>query len=381
MKFSLYSICLLCLPFFCFSQISDSLSLEDEIFVKVDEPASFPGGIHAWGNDLNKNLKYPKQAQRMGIEGRVFVQFIVEKDGSLSNVKVVKGIGGGCDEEALRFVINQPKWIPGKQNGQPVRQKMIQNILFKLTDNSYRSGANSSNNFHPTHTNSSSNFDLAHFEKLVFLGNLEFDSINYAFIQSIDSASYFARPQNGYSQFFNDYKEAILSDASYKYMDTEISISFDILESGQLSNFNLGSDEHSNDTAIVRALMTLPDWKPALRAGQATKQTLGIEIVSSYGTVFEEVDVPAVAPLDYEIFLSQNLTYPWIAKKNGVRGTVIVEFIVERGGRISHAKIVKGIGSGCDEEALRFINSLPKWTAAYHKGKTVRQKTTLIIEF
>ena len=104
----------------------------DEIFTIVEEPASFPGGITAFYGYLKKELKYPRQAQRMGIEGRVFVQFVVEKDGTLTDIQVVKGIGAGCDEEALRVLKNSPKWKPGKQRGKAVRQKMIQNILFKF---------------------------------------------------------------------------------------------------------------------------------------------------------------------------------------------------------------------------------------------------------
>lgn len=104
----------------------------DEIFTIVEESASFPGGISAFYEYLKNELQYPRQAQRMGIEGRVFVQFVVEKDGRLTDIQVVKGIGAGCDEEAVRVLKNSPKWKPGKQRGKPVRQKMIQNILFKF---------------------------------------------------------------------------------------------------------------------------------------------------------------------------------------------------------------------------------------------------------
>ena len=106
----------------------------DEIFTIVEESATFPGGITAFYEYLKKELKYPRQAQRMGIEGRVFVQFVVERDGRLTDIHVVKGIGAGCDEEAVRVLKESPKWKPGKQRGKPVRQKMIQNILFKFAN-------------------------------------------------------------------------------------------------------------------------------------------------------------------------------------------------------------------------------------------------------
>lgn len=78
-------------------------------------------------------MKYQNQARRMGIEGRVFVQFVVDKDGQLTEIKAVKGIGAGCDEEAVRVLKSAPKWKPGKQRGRPVKVRMILPITFKLS--------------------------------------------------------------------------------------------------------------------------------------------------------------------------------------------------------------------------------------------------------
>ncbi len=98
----------------------------------VEEMPSPKGGLAAFYTYLNKNLKYPAQARRMGIEGRVFMIFVVEKDGSLTDVSVLKGIGAGCDEESLRVLENAPKWNPGKQRGNPVRVRYNFPIVFKL---------------------------------------------------------------------------------------------------------------------------------------------------------------------------------------------------------------------------------------------------------
>ena len=106
----------------------------DEIFTIVEESASFPGGLSAWAQFLKKELKYPRQAQRMGIEGRVFIQFIVERDGSLTDIHVVKGIGAGCDEEAERVLRMSPKFKPGKQRGRSVKVRMVLPIIFKLNN-------------------------------------------------------------------------------------------------------------------------------------------------------------------------------------------------------------------------------------------------------
>lgn len=104
----------------------------DEIFTIVEQQPQPVGGFKAFYDYVGANLSYPVRATRMGIEGRVFVEFIVEKDGSLTDIKVVKGIGGGCDEEAIRVISGAPKWIPGKQRGNAVRVRMVMPIVFKL---------------------------------------------------------------------------------------------------------------------------------------------------------------------------------------------------------------------------------------------------------
>ena len=104
----------------------------EEIFVIVEDSPMPIGGMSAFYQYVNNNIKYPIQALTLNIEGRVFVQFIVGKDGSLTDITVIRGIGGGCDEEAIRVVKGAPEWNPGKQRGKPVRVKMVLPIIFKI---------------------------------------------------------------------------------------------------------------------------------------------------------------------------------------------------------------------------------------------------------
>ena len=104
----------------------------DIIFNFVEEFATPKGGNQAFYKHVSDNIKYPPQARRTGIEGKVFVQFVICKDGSVCDVKVVKGIGGGCDEEAVRVVQSAPAWNPGKQRGKPVKQRFTFPVVFKL---------------------------------------------------------------------------------------------------------------------------------------------------------------------------------------------------------------------------------------------------------
>ena len=92
----------------------------------------FPGGEKAMMEYVANNVVYPKEAQDKSIAGRVFVSFVVEKDGSINEVKVLRGIGGGCDEESARVVKAMPKWTPGKVKGEPVRVSYTMPINFKL---------------------------------------------------------------------------------------------------------------------------------------------------------------------------------------------------------------------------------------------------------
>jgi protein TonB len=104
----------------------------DEVFTIVEQQPEFPGGMGAFYQFVQSKLKYPSQARRMGIEGKVFVQFVVDKQGNITEVQAVKGIGAGCDEEAVRVIKGSPKWAAGKQRGKSVKVRMILPITFKL---------------------------------------------------------------------------------------------------------------------------------------------------------------------------------------------------------------------------------------------------------
>ena len=104
----------------------------DKVLEKAEVMPQFPGGDQAMMKFVAENVQYPQEARDKEISGRVMVGFIVEKDGSVNEVKVVKGIGGGCDEEAVRVVKAMPKWKPGKQKGKPVRVHYTLPLTFKL---------------------------------------------------------------------------------------------------------------------------------------------------------------------------------------------------------------------------------------------------------
>jgi len=107
--------------------------VSEEIFDIVEEQAWPAGGMTVFFEYFGQNLKYPIPARQAGIEGKVYIQFIVDKTGEITRIKVVKGIGYGCDEEAVRVMKAAPKWNPAKQRGRPVNSRVTLPLVFKLT--------------------------------------------------------------------------------------------------------------------------------------------------------------------------------------------------------------------------------------------------------
>lgn len=101
------------------------------LFTIVEQSAVPIGGIDAFYAFISRTMIYPTQARRMQIEGKVFVEFVIERDGTITNVRTLKGIGAGCDEEAVRVVSLASKWHPAKQRGRAVRQKMVLPVNFR----------------------------------------------------------------------------------------------------------------------------------------------------------------------------------------------------------------------------------------------------------
>ena len=104
----------------------------DTIYTVCEQRAEYKNGFKKLYKGVGKQIRYPADARRHGIEGRVFVEFVVDKDGSVQDVKVVRGIGGGCDEEALRAFNLQKDWKPGVHKGKPVKVRMVLPITFRL---------------------------------------------------------------------------------------------------------------------------------------------------------------------------------------------------------------------------------------------------------
>ena len=214
------------LVLFACSQPDNSLSDEQnnakgEVFLEAEVMPEYPGGMAALATFLGENIVYPEAAKSSSTEGKVIISFVIDKDGSVTDVNADNGIGNGCDEEAVRVVSIMPDWTPGYIKGEAVKVSFKLPVMFTL-DN-------------------------------------------------------------------------------YEDMDS-----------------------------VYKVVEFMPEFPGGI---QALLQYLG-----------------------------SNIKYPEQAKKDSVQGRVFISFVVEKDGQVSNAKLLRGIGGGCDEESLRVVNSMPKWT-------------------
>ena len=230
---------------------------QGEIFQVVEEQPMFPGGMEEMMKFLQQNIKYPIEAQEQGKQGRVIVQFVVNKDGSISNDSVVRSVDPLLDAEALRVVRSMPNWKPGKQRGKEVRVRFTLPVSFRLSGG------------------------------------------------STDKAQ-----------------------ESTKVAQTENASSRD---------------------EIFQVVEEMPEYPGGMS-----------ELMKYFST---------------------NMRYPKEAQSKGIQGRVIVQFVVEKDGSITDAKVMKPVDPQLDAEALRVVNAMPKWTPGKQRGKAVRVRYTLPVMF
>ena len=236
------------------SEKQESRATEGEVFQVVEEMPEFPGGMAECMKWLGQNINYPAEAKEKGVQGRVIVQMVVEKDGTITNAKVVRGVDPLLDAEALRVVNQSPKWKPGMQKGEAVRVKYTLPIMFRL----------------------------------------------------------------------------------------------------------------SNDSS---------DSKAAETPRKAIVDENGVH------QVCEEMPEFPGGMQECMKWLGKNINYPAEAKEKGTQGRVIIQFVVEKDGSITEAKVARGVDPLLDAEALRVINSSPKWKPGKQGGQPVRVKYTIPVAF
>jgi TonB family protein len=330
-KYTLFFICLFFTLGACAQGNPGSAPAEPKIYTYVEQ---MPVAGYDFNKYLSDSLHYPDSARINNIEGRVILKFIVNENGDISDAIVVRGIGGGCDEEALRVIKNMPVWKPGAQNGQPVKVLFTIPIVFKLEDPDPPVSETVSK---PVVTMPVPEYDFT-----------EFLSNNLKYPES----------------------------ARKRKLEGRVVVKFMVNEDGHISDCAVVRKVDDDlDAEALRIAKLLPPWKPGMKDGRAVTVWFSLPILFKLDNHDRKVTVKSVKPefapelkpgqpvpgYNFNSYLEENLKYPFKARKKGIEGKVMIAFTVNEDGSISDCYVKEGIGGECDEEALRVIKNMPRW--------------------
>ena len=394
--------------------------LIEEAFKVVEQKPRFPGCEEEGSTNAEKeacsrqkmleyiytNIKYPEIAKINGVQGMVVIRFIVEKDGSLSNLEIVRDIGAECGEEALRVVKSmnemEQRWTPGHQRGHPVRVYYNLPVRFKLDHNA-------SEKTQPSGV-AEEIFKVVE-QKPRFPGCEEEGSTN--------AAKDACAKQKMLEYIYKEIQyPKVAKDNGIQGM---VVIRFIVEKDGTLSNPEIVRDIGANcGEEALRIVQSMNDrnlrWTPGHQRGQpvrvyynlpvrfkldhnASEKTQPSGVVEEIFKVVEQkprfpgCEEEGLSNAEKEVcaqqkmleFIFKEIKYPKVAKDNEIQGMVVIRFIVEKDGSLSNLQVVRDIGAECGEEALRVVAAMnnleQKWTPGYQRGQAVRVQYNLPVRF
>ena len=315
-----------------------TVALQDTaVFEVVEVPPRFPGGEIELMKFISRNVKYPAEARDKHVQGRVILTFIVEKDGSISNVRVARPVDPSLNAEAIRVVQSMPKWEPAKQRGQAVRVRYTVPIQFRLQgDEGVASDSKTSD-------------------------------------KDVMVVGYDSKTQE--KPIVEMQKRLVVRD------DIKPLMIIDGKEVTSLDNID-GNDIAS--MTVIKNPESLKEFGEKGKDGVILITTKAHEKTSSGEDALEVVEeMPEFPGGEIELmkFISRNVKYPDDAKEAGKAGRVIVKFVIDKDGSISDATILRSVYPSIDAEALRVVNAMPKWNPGKVKGEPVKVKYTLPLTF
>ncbi len=293
-----------------------------KIFETVETMPQFPGGEAALIEWLGKNIKYPLEAQSKKIEGKVFVQFVVSETGKVLYPKIIRGVDPSIDAEAIRVVTAMPDWTPGKQGGDNVNVRFVLPIQFKLT------GTDKTKS------------------ELTLRGEIQKALI------MVDG-------------------EEVSKEEMDKIMPADIE-SVTVLKDESATS--VYGEKGKNGVIVITTKKN-----KALPVPEKNKTQ---EFVSERGTF--KFDNPPAFPGGEEAmykFLSQNVIYPVKAQEGNIQGVVKIDFLVDENGNITEPRVIQSAHLFLDNEALRIVKNMPRWTPATLKGQKVKSVGVLPMTF
>ena len=340
----------------------------DEVVVVVEEMPEYPGGVDAMMRFLGETIRYPFEAMTNGIQGRVICNFVIEKDGSVSDVQIVRGIDPHLDDEAIRVIEAMPKWKPGMQKEEIVRTRFTLPIVFRLTGDVDDNQKTSDNSSVPTEdifvvVEQQPEYPDGVEAMMKFLG----DSVRYPI------------------------------EAQEKGIQGRVIVNFVVNKDGSITDVNVvrGVDP-SIDAEAVRVIESMPKWKPGVQRGQPVnvRYTLPVSFKLDYEPLSEQqkqelqkikdsiVEAKFPGGNDaYMKYLTNNVRYPVIAQENGIQGLVVARYRILSTGKADFIDIVEGVDPSLEKEVQRLIDQMPDCTPTTIDGEATTTVLNLPVVF
>ena len=319
--------------------------------------AQFPGGTEQLIKFLSDNVKYPAECEKQGVQGRVILRIVIDKDGSVTDIEVEKSVHPLLDAEAVRVASSMPRWQPATKDGQPVRIRYSLPITFSLNT--------------PATEKDSENVGQASRDRdATFPGGLE------AIRKYLDKN--FVRP------------------LECSNIEGNMEVAFIVDEEGKVSIVEVTKSLHPKlDKALTQVFMNMPKWQPAMRDGKPRQMrfTMPLRYFQNaplqdnfrifYNEKGQLVTMPQFPGGKEKLkeFLSKNLKYPVECEASGITGKVVVGFVVEKDGKVTQVKLNRSSDPAFNMEAYRVMKKMPRWIPGKVGDEPITVRYKLDINF
>ena len=351
----------------CFAQTDTT----EKVYDFVEQIPEFPGGNKAMTAFLSQNIVYPEYERVNNIQGRVVLKFIVNTDGSVSGIQVLKSISPGINAEAIRVVQLLPKFKPAYHEGKPVRLYFTLPISFKLAE--------------PEKKDSLRLNEVPELERI------------YTFVEQNPQ---FPGGDEEIMKFVNKHLQ-IPKDYKSNENQPKVLIRFIVNEDGSVSDVEVRkSIDPVLDAEAVRVVKMLPHFTPGKQHGKRVKVYYNMPVIFKLTSQSPETSNTPLGPDTDGVytlvetnpeypggneklinFIKKNITYPKYEQDNDIEGTVWVKFVIDTDGSVTKVCVRNPVSPGLDETAIKIVKMLPRFKPGKQQGKPVKVYFNLPVQF
>ncbi len=375
---------------------SDLQNNPGPVLTAVDVQPEFPGGEHALSQFLSRNLHYPPEDKANKVHGKVYAQFIVEPNGSISSVKIIRTPSAAMGAEVARLLKMSPKWKPGIKNGKPARVKFTIPVTFELTSTYLALGPPQ-----PPQRVPGPPSKPGPLPKSVTVTEDDVHTNPNAVYNAVDAQPEFPGGEAALATFLQkNIRYPLL--AKQNKIRGKVYIQFVVEKDGSLTDMKIVREPGSGTgDESIRVMKLSPQWTPGVLGGKNVRVQFTMPInfsLDNASGMLNPVKNPktndAIASTSvstppqfpggqkvFEKFLAGSVLYPEQDRKNIIEGTVLTQFVIEKDGKLDNIKITQSPTKAMADEAVRVLTSSPKWTPGQQDGRAVRVAFNVPINF